>query len=214
MGDRHTDPPFAGRVTERRGVILDALRAADSELSAERVAEVVGIHVNTARFHLKRLVEDGLASESTAKAEGRGRPQVRYRARHEAGDRSYLMLAQMLTDVAVTTAKPGPVAKVGRAWGERLMNETADGDPVDRLEAVMAAIGFAPVVTRNGGDVDIELHHCPFLEVAREQPGLICGMHQSLVQGVLDGLDAGLTVHRLNPFVTPTTCTAHLRPAG
>jgi predicted ArsR family transcriptional regulator len=214
ISDRHTDPPFSGRVSARRGAVLDALRAAGSDASAEQIAEAAGVHVNTARFHLKRLIEDGLVESSTVPSGGRGRPQVLFRPRGQAGDRSYLMLAQMLSDVAATL-KPGPVATVGRAWGERMLAASrADGDAVDRVEAVMNAIGFQPAVTRHEDGVDIELRHCPFVEVARVHPGVVCGMHQSLVQGVLDGLDSGLHVDTLAPFVTPTTCRAELRPAG
>jgi len=221
-GDRHTDPEFANRVGARRGVILRAL-ADGEQLSAEQIAEVAGIHVNTARFHLKRLVEDGPATETTVASGGRGRPQVFYRARLQGtGKRSYLMLAEMLSDVAAT-ADPGPVAEVGRAWGLRMAKELggATGESADtervvaRVEAVMDSIGFEPHITVRGTKrepkVDIELRHCPFLEVASRHPRLVCGMHQNLLQGVLDGLGSGLHVHKLDAFVTPETCVAHLR---
>src|SRR4051794_18358925 len=105
--DRHTDPPPGNRVGARRSLILRAL-AGGEPLSAEQIADVAGIHVNTARFHLKRLVEDGLATESTVQTGTRGRPQAFYRARLQGtGKRSYLMLAEMLSDIAAT-AEPGP----------------------------------------------------------------------------------------------------------
>src|SRR4051812_10278950 len=196
-GDRHTDPS-SSRVGARRSLILRAL-ADGEQLSAEQIAEIAGIHVNTARFHLKRLVEDGLATESTVQTGTRGRPQAFYRARLQGtGKRSYLMLAEMLADIAAT-AEPGPVADVGRAWGLRLAEDlgveaptTDTGRVVARVEAVMDSIGFKPHVTVRGTKrqpaVEIELRHCPFLEVASRHPGLVCGMHRSLLQGVLDGL--------------------------
>src|SRR5689334_22348693 len=101
-GDRHTDPSLGNRVGARRSLILRAL-ADGEQLSVEQVADVAGIHVNTARFHLKRLVEDGLAIETTVQTGTRGRPQALYRARlRGTGKRSYLMLAEMLSDVAAT----------------------------------------------------------------------------------------------------------------
>jgi predicted ArsR family transcriptional regulator len=218
--DRHTDPSNAGRVGARRGLILRALSSGES-LSAEQIAELAGIHVNTARFHLKRLVEDGLATESTAQTGTRGRPQAFYRARLQGtGKRSYLMLAEMLSDIAATAA-PGPVAAVGHAWGLRMAQELGVDAPADtervvaRVEAVMDSIGFEPQVTIRGTKrdpkVDIELHHCPFIEVASRHPGMVCGMHEALLQGVLDGLGSRLRVQQLEAFVTPDTCRARLR---
>jgi predicted ArsR family transcriptional regulator len=231
--DRHTDPA-GNRVGARRGLILRTL-GENEALSAEQIAEIAGIHVNTARFHLKRLVEDGLATESTVQTGTRGRPQAYYRARlQRAGKRSYLMLAEMLGDVAAT-AGAAPVADVGRSWGLRLAaelgganaepdgersgtgsNATIDTERVAaQVEAVMDSIGFDPQVTVRGSKrdpkVDVELRHCPFLEVASRHPRLVCGMHQNLLQGVLDGLSSGLRVHELEPFVTPDTCVARLR---
>jgi predicted ArsR family transcriptional regulator len=220
-GDRHTDPSGTNRVGARRGLILEAL-AGGAALSAEQIADIADIHVNTARFHLKRLVEDGLATESTLQTGARGRPQSVYRARLQGtGKRSYLMLAEMLSDVAAT-ADPGPVAEVGHAWGRRIAEElgvdvagTDTARVVARVEAVMDSIGFEPEIVVSGSErhprVDIELHHCPFLEVASRHPKLVCGMHQNLLQGVLDGLGSGLRVHKLEAFATPDTCVAHLR---
>lgn len=218
--DRHTDPA-GNRAGARRSLILRTLAEREA-LSAEQVAEIAGIHVNTARFHLKRLVEDGLATESALQTGTRGRPQTYYRARlQRTGKRSYLMLAEMLSDVAAT-AGAAPVAEVGRSWGLRLAAEVAaavperDGERVAaQVEAVMDSIGFDPQVTVRGSKrdpkVDVELRHCPFLEVASRHPRLVCGMHQNLLQGVLDGLGSGLRVHQLEAFVTPDTCVAHLR---
>jgi predicted ArsR family transcriptional regulator len=54
------------------------------------------------------------------------------------------------------------------------------------------------------------LRHCPFLEVAADRSSVVCPVHLGLMQGALDAWDAPLTVDRLDPFVEPDLCLAHL----
>src|SRR5690606_37324239 len=46
-----------------------------------------GLHPNTAREHLHRLIEAGLLRSETIPREGKGRPQLRYFAEHKAAAR-------------------------------------------------------------------------------------------------------------------------------
>lgn len=125
----------------------------------------------------------------------------------------------MLAEAAAGT-DTGPAERTGRAWGERLLLETGavgGGDgPVEvaaHLQGVLDSIGFAPEMAIDGPEIEVTLGHCPFLEVARRHPALVCGMHEALIQGVLDGLDSGMRVQRLVPFVTPGRCIARLGPS-
>lgn len=55
------------------------------------------------------------------------------------------------------------------------------------------------------------LRHCPFLALAEAHPEVACGVHRGLLRGVLESLGEDAAV-RLEPFVTPQTCVAHLNP--
>jgi predicted ArsR family transcriptional regulator len=70
-------------------------------------------------------------------------------------------------------------------------------------------IGFAPE-TRAGHTRQIRLHHCPFREVAVDHRDVVCAIHLGLMQGLLAELDAPVDAERLEPFVEPTLCIAHL----
>jgi predicted ArsR family transcriptional regulator len=210
-----TDPPFA-RVSSRRDVVLAALRAASGSTSVEEVAAGLDLHVNTVRFHLRRLVADGLAEQTTEARTVRGRPRVLFRARAEAsGARSYLMLAQMMAETAAATGDLGAAERTGHTWGMRLLAE-ADGlgagtaGVETHLGAVLDSIGFAPRIEPDGTGLAVTLEHCPFVEVARQHPGPVCGMHGALIQGVLDGLDSGMQVRELLPFVPSGGCVARV----
>lgn len=48
------------------------------------LADATGLHPNTAREHLHRLIEAGLVRSETIPRAGKGRPQLRYHAEHRA----------------------------------------------------------------------------------------------------------------------------------
>jgi predicted ArsR family transcriptional regulator len=194
-------------------VVLQALAGGES-MSADQVARAVGLHVNTVRFHLRRLVEDGVVSERVGPGGGRGRPGVRYRARPgAAGGRSYALLSEMLLDLN-SDVDPDRLDEVGRAWGGRLLAQTVtDGarDVPRVVQAVMGSVGFRPRIETERTGLTVHLTHCPFSEAARRQPTVVCTLHRSVLQGVLDGVGSDLRVAELVPFATTTTCVARLR---
>ena len=85
------------------------------------------------------------------------------------------------------------------------------GDGVDELLAMLDELGFAP--ERPATDL-VDLRHCPFLEMAEERARIVCPVHLGLMQGALAEWRAPVTVDRLEPFVEPDRCVAHLAPAG
>ena len=66
---------------ESRSRVLAVLQDAGAPLGVTEVASRVGLHPNTARFHLDGLVESRLADRSTQVREQPGRPRVLYTAR-------------------------------------------------------------------------------------------------------------------------------------
>src|ERR1700751_2972816 len=92
------DSPPLGR---SRADVLDMLRAAGGTLGVREVAHQLGLHPNTARFHLEGLVAAGLAARATEDRETPGRPRIAYRAVADdpGGRRRYRLLAEMLTSL-------------------------------------------------------------------------------------------------------------------
>ncbi|NTW40469.1 MAG: helix-turn-helix domain-containing protein [Cellulomonadaceae bacterium] len=60
--------------------ILAALQQSGEALPVHDIAETVGLHVNTAREHLDRLVASGFVESHTEVRATRGRPRLLYRA--------------------------------------------------------------------------------------------------------------------------------------
>ncbi|WP_207928732.1 helix-turn-helix domain-containing protein [Actinomadura sp. 6K520] len=206
------------RERSRRREVLDVLRDARAPLGVTDVAERLGVHANTARFHLDALAADGAVERTVEQPSGPGRPRTVYAARpgmDRGGARGYRLLAQILLSRLAADGAEGRenAAQAGREWGrflvdrpppfQRLTEEEAAG----RLTALLDDLDFAP---KPSGDV-IRLRHCPFLELAEEYGPLVCDVHLGLMQGALTELDAPVEAHRLEPFAEPGACLAHLR---
>jgi predicted ArsR family transcriptional regulator len=214
-------PEDASPLGRSRADVLDMLRAADGPLGVREVAQRMGLHPNTARFHLEALTEAGMAARETQDRETPGRPRIGYRAVADgpAGRRRYRLLAEMLTGlIAATMPEPGRAAEeAGREWGaylaeqpppyQKLTAEQAAG----KLTAIMEELGFSPQAeTDEGGQYRLDLRHCPFREVAQHHQNVICALHLGLMRGALARMRAPVTASRLEPFVEPSLCVAHL----
>lgn len=224
MGEHALTDPGAGlSLGESRSRVLEVLRAAGRPMGVQEITEQVGLHPNTARFHLDGLVDAGLAERRAEERSQPGRPRMVYvvtTADVSAGQRSYRLLAQMLTSlVADTLPEPGRAAETaGEVWGRYLAQRPAPSQRVDgaegvrRLSAVLTDAGFAPDEVVDDERPVIALRHCPFREVAEEQQDVVCSLHLGLMRGVLAEVRAPLEADRLEPFVEPSLCLAHLTP--
>jgi predicted ArsR family transcriptional regulator len=217
------DPSSAPVLGESRSRVLGVLQAARMPLGVDEIAGRVRLHPNTTRFHLDGLVEAGLAVRATEDRELPGRPRALYTAAPAsapAGRRSYRLLAEILTSyLANETKNPRQAArKAGEAWGRFLTERPAPfrrvdaGDATRQLVETLDEIGFAPEAVTTGRRRRILLHHCPFRETAEQHGDVVCSVHLGLMQGMLSELDAPLEAQRLDPFVEPTVCVAHLVP--
>jgi predicted ArsR family transcriptional regulator len=79
-----------------------------------------------------------------------------------------------------------------------------------RLRQVLTDAGFAPDDDAEGTAPQIKLRHCPFREIAEQHPEVVCSLHLGLMQGALAEVNAPVTAERLEPFVRPSLCVAHL----
>jgi len=102
----------------------------------------------------------------------------------------------------------------GREWGRKLKPPppSTTGPPdaeesVAHLVGLLDELGFAP---ERRGDDQIELRHCPFLELAESHRAVVCPTHLGLMRGALETWQAPLTADRLDAFVEPDLCLVHL----
>lgn len=85
-------------------------------------------------------------------------------------------------------------------------------ETIDHLVAVLDDLGFAPERRASNGRQQVGLRHCPFLELAETQAGVVCPVHLGIMRGALQTWGAPVTVDRLDAFVEPDLCLAHFTP--
>lgn len=214
--------------SDSRVRLLRALEVAGRPLHVRELVEHVQLHLSTVRGHLGVLIDAGLVESETEARTSPGRPRVLYRlgsqhqaAREHPGPPSthgadYRLLAEVLVGhLAGTSPDPAEQARaVGRAWGQYLMErpppfeEPTPDEARAKVLALFAKLGFAPELSEDANR--ILCRRCPFLDVARRYPDVVCSMHLGLLQGALDTLGDALTSDQLEPLVEPELCVAHL----
>ncbi len=232
------EPVAAGRgerdMPGRRELLLDLLRTSPQPRTILSLADELGVHANTVRFHLETLLRAGQVEQLLGDTTGPGRPPVLFRATHRMdpdGPTNYRLLASMLTS-HLATGSPDPAAaatELGRAWGPHLLDPTTTGrarsarmkrgEALIHMTRILSDLGFAPEAPIGPRETTIRLRHCPFLGlVTGADTGIgysevICSLHLGLMQGALASLRGSVTVDRLDPFDEPDLCVAHLAQA-
>ncbi|OJZ69700.1 transcriptional regulator [Mycobacterium paraffinicum] len=217
-------PTSVGESAGRRREVLRVLRSSPDAMSIAAIADVLGVHPNTVRFHLETLVGDGQVEHVELDRKGPGRPPLMFRAVRQmdrGGTRHYRLLAEVLA--TAFAGEPDASAKAvaaGRAWGRRLdaglqrvpTNVAASADDaIDHLVNMLDELGFAPERRTADGEQQVGLRHCPFLELAENRTTVVCPVHLGLMQGAMETWGAPVSVDRLEAFVEPDLCLAHLK---
>ena len=137
----------------RRRQVLEAIYRSPAPLGASEIAGQVGIHPNTARFHLAALMAEGVIERTVAEPSGRAaRAPSTGRAPgwRSVAERRYRILAEILLGCFTGTASGHAAADAGHAWGERVIGRAAPFQQVSQAEAVsrvlllLDELAFAP----------------------------------------------------------------------
>lgn len=205
----------------------------DTGLTAAELGQELGLHSTTVRFHLDQLVEGDLVQTHFVRSGGAGRPAKRYVASAVAPaapepsiEGPYQVLATVLASALDPAKGESPTPEeAGAQWvRQRLGADGAEplaeparttGEWVGKVGAVVDLLqewGYTPDLEISGrqGDVRITLRDCPFLDLARESPEVVCGVHRGLLKGALEIAGEGEAGVSLHPFVAPATCHAVL----
>lgn len=229
MDDAGTRRTPAARVLSAasRVELLHVLQDEGPSTTAALAART-GLHENTVREHLARLVDARYVVRETERRTTRGRPRTVYRAtagddartdpgaaRHLGESVARARLTSLLLGGYGTAVQDVPEAarRAGRAMLDDLPDpRTVPGDQVLALESHLDQLGFDPVLSADGSTFD--LWRCPFLDLARERPEVVCSVHLGLAQRVLEQVGGPVRAERLVPFVGPRHCELHLSSVG
>jgi predicted ArsR family transcriptional regulator len=190
----------------QRDAIIEALRGAPDGLDTNQLAASLELHPNTVRWHLGLLEGSGLVRPSAELRHGRGRPSVAWRLTSEGAtyDRDeYRLLATMLTGVVANDPDGEARAyEAGLRWGRDLHAAEPGSSVADLLDHQ----GFGATECEDC----IEMRRCPFAALAEDAPQVICTLHRGIIDGALAAAGSDRQVERLDPFVEPGFCLAHL----
>ncbi|MBT0995595.1 ArsR family transcriptional regulator [Cellulomonas sp. DKR-3] len=237
--------PLEGTLAAASRVELLHLLQRGGQHTVSELAQSTGLHQNTTREHLARLVQDGLAARAPEVRTVRGRPRILYRAASPDDARedpeTMRRLERSIAQVALTRVllegygrDLGPTAEAARSAGRALTapggvlepalgsrspaasdedrSDRAAARQLDALEGHLDRLGFDPA--RDDDGLRVDLWRCPFVELARQRPEVVCSVHLGLAAGVLATAGGPVTAHRLRPFVGRSHCVLELRRAA
>jgi predicted ArsR family transcriptional regulator len=186
-------------------------------VSREQAAAAINLPLHSVKFHLDRLVEEGLLEVEYRRLSGRtgpgaGRPSKLYRRTSRQvsvslPERRYDFAGEILASAVDQSTREGiPIAdavqQVAHAMGERL---AGDLTPTSSLKGPIAGTaGLIRVLSDHGYeprvvDGDVCLTNCPFDRLATDHTELVCGMNLALVEGMIGGMHIKSVSARLEP---------------
>ena len=199
-----------------RTEVLSELRSSGAALTVTTIAAAVGLHPNSARFHLDALVDQGLVERADEQRDRPGRPKALYRAAPHR-----LSEAESLQGVAralvrhlgrLDNGRGEQAEAAGQMWGEELASVTPTTSGIERVMTTLDALGYRPRAGASDGEV--VLTPCPLRSLLDEAgPGglpTVCRLHLGLMRGLVAD-DPGVSIAGLEALVTPDTCVARIR---
>ncbi|MEO8888226.1 MAG: transcriptional regulator [Jatrophihabitantaceae bacterium] len=209
-----------------RAALFACVRDASGPVTREGAAGAVGISRKLAAFHLDKLVAAGLL-QSRIEAVGApkvGRaPKVYEPSGLDVGfcvpQRDHGLLAEILLAAVLrerTDERASEtVLRVARDRGSEVGAAERERTRPGRVGAERALTMAADVLTEQGYEPardpgGVRLRNCPFHPLAASAPELVCGLNQSYLSGVLDGLQAD---HAIEAVLAPRegACCVELR---
>lgn len=194
--------------------MLKLLQESVGPMSVAEISEEIGIHKNSARFHLDSLAENGYVTREKLLTGETGRPRLVYRATSESPNVSpehLTNLCQILIRNFITDAPQGDelAEQAGYEWGCEHACPQDDQQILTSLAQMLAEQGFAPTIERER----IWFDHCPYRAARLQGEDLlaVCALHKGIVKGYLESSGSSLTTGDLT---VGGTCKLNLVPSG
>lgn len=218
-----TQRAFAALGSRVRLRILEALAA--RSMALPEIARELELNRTTLRYHLAVLQEQGWIQEAPpGKAQGSGRPPVRYRASPHAWvgfpERHFELLGEIALRALLESNGAERTTEALRAKGSALGQDLVHAAAVRAslpewspeafenlvLHGLFREFGVVgDVVARTPTALTYRVYTCPFLELAEKMPGLVC---DAVDAGFHEGIDRSMG----EVTTAKTACMGHGDP--
>ena len=196
--------PICGPISTYSRVQLLHLLQTRAQRTIGELCEATGLHPNTVREHLQRLIEGGYVIAATEHRTTRGRPRTLYRAATGMADASSPIARDKVSAAArrgdlLRRVMPGAASDLGR-------------DATYQLDALIEHLeesGFEPVV--DDVQLTVDLSPCPHAAGRAEDRPMLCSVHLGLMQGVLTEAGGPISADAVRTSALPADCTVQLR---
>lgn len=193
-------PGYSAISSYSRVEILQLIQQRPDRTIAE-LTDATGLHANTVREHLQRLIEGGYVVGEAEHRTTRGRPRMLYSA---------------VTDASASPVAARKVREAARRGD--IMRRVLPGEPtslpqdaVHQLDALLEDLGdagFDPVVDED--ELTVDLTPCRYAGTDPEHRATLCSVHLGLMDAVLEQSGGPLRVIGMEPSCDPTQCVVHL----
>lgn len=176
-----------------------------SERTVVDLCAATGLHPNTVREHLQRLVEGGYIVAQTERRTTRGRPRVLYSA---ATGRADARISPIARRKAQQAAHRGDLMRRIMPWTDADDLPTEAVHQLDALVDDLGDAGFEPVVDET--TLTVDLSPCPHASATPEERATLCAVHLGLMDGVLGQAGGPLRVNCATAAERPEGCVIRL----
>src|SRR5215213_1466302 len=231
--DRQAMAALALLADELRQRLYRFVAAQPDPVTRDQAAAAVGISRKLAAFHLDKLAAAGLLEATTPdparRRPGPGRTPKAYRpAAAEMAisvpQRRYDLLGDVLAQAIVADGPASSARHTAhqlahdrgqalgeRVWAERRLGRLGPERALTVIGELLAACGYAPA----RAPAQLQLRNCPFQQLARRAPELVCGLNHEFLTGLLAGLRSRRVdaVPQPDAAADPTRCCVLLQEA-
>ena len=196
--------PVCGPISSYSRVRILHLLQTRPERTIDELCEATGLHANTVREHVQRLIEGGYVIAETEYRTTRGRPRTLYSAATGMPDAS----SPVARDKVIAAARRGDLMRSVLPQAPSVLGQHA----VYQLDALIEHLeesGFEPIVDED--HLTVDLTPCPHAAAHPEDRPMLCRVHLGLMQGVLVEAGGPLAADCVHEPQRPQECTVQLR---
>lgn len=215
------------KLSPKQREVLNALQAFPQGAKSAEVAQVLGMHVNTARGHLDELVLRKAVRVVTAPAKGRGRPSLIFQVRvpdSKSIAEEYVSLIGIMAEILADKDEledweSVKAHTIGRNWAASIrahgLAPSSPEEARDLLFRKLRDMGFDPVVRSQagsaGGCIALDLNACPFVAAGIRPSPFLCAIHDGFLSHLVSDESGGRVKLDLHPMMGNGACRVALQ---